>query len=126
MRKSRAPGSRRRSESGAGAGWGCRLQDNECVDNVIRGLYCGSHIIPHPEDGPVDAEKPPLSFFKGKPYIMGHTAEFVAQHLNISREEMDEIALRSNHNAERATLEGAFAHEIAPMEISRRGRPPLV
>ena len=64
----------------AAARWGCRLQDHEFVDNIIRGLHCGSHVIPHPEDGPVDAEKPPLSYFKGKPYIMGHTAEFIAQH----------------------------------------------
>jgi acetyl-CoA C-acetyltransferase len=103
-----------------------RLQDSECVDNVIRGLYCGSHIIPHPEDGPVDAEKPPLSFFKGKPYIMGHTAEFVAQHLNISREEMDEIALRSHNNVERATQDGSFKEEIIPLEISQRKKAPII
>ena len=109
-----------------GARWGCRLQDNECVDNVIRGLYCGSHIIPHPEDGPVDAEKPPLSFFKGKPYIMGHTAEFIAQHLNISREEMDEVALRSHNNVERATKDGSFKAEIIPMEIPQRKKAPLI
>ena len=71
------------------ARWGCRLQDQLFVDAMMRALHCGSHIIPHPEDGPVDADQPPLSFFKGKPYIMGHTAEFVAQHLDISREEMD-------------------------------------
>jgi acetyl-CoA C-acetyltransferase len=109
-----------------GARWGYRLQDSECVDNVIRGLYCGSHIIPHPEDGPVDAEKPPLSFFKGKPYIMGHTAEFVAQHLNISREEMDEIALRSHNNVERATQDGSFKEEIIPLEISQRKKAPII
>ena len=109
-----------------GARWGYRLQDHECIDNVIRGLHCGSHIIPHPEDGPVDAEKPPLSFFKGKPYIMGHTAEFVAQHLNISREEMDEIALRSHNNVERATKDGSFKEEIIPLEIPRRKKAPII
>ena len=46
---------------------------------------------------------------------MGHTAEFVAQHLNISREEMDEVALRSNNAAERATAEGEFKEEIVPL-----------
>jgi acetyl-CoA C-acetyltransferase len=109
-----------------GARWGYRLQDHECVDNLIRGLHCGSHILPHPEDGPVDAEKPPLSFFKGKPYIMGHTAEFVAQHLNISREEMDDIALRSHNNVERATKDGSFKDEIIPVEIPQRKKTPLV
>ncbi len=108
------------------ARWGCRLQDNEFVDNIIRGLHCGSHVIPHPEDGPVDAEVPPLSFFKGKPYIMGHTAEFIAQHLNISREEMDEVALRSHNNVERATGDGSFEDEIVPIEIPQRRGDPIV
>ncbi len=110
----------------ANARWGCRLQDQEFVDNVIRGLHCGSHVIPHPETSPVDAEKPPLSFFKGKPYIMGHTAEFVAQHLDISREEMDAVALRSHNNVERATREGAFKEEIVPITIPQRKGEPLV
>jgi acetyl-CoA C-acetyltransferase len=109
-----------------GARWGYRLQDHECIDNLIRGLHCGSHIIPHPENGPVDAEKPPLSFFKGKPYIMGHTAEFIAQHLNISREEMDDIALRSHNNVERATKDGSFKDEIIPMEIPQRKQAPVI
>ena len=108
-----------------GARWGCRLQDNEFVDNIIRGLHCGSHVIPHPEDGPVDAEVPPLSYFKGKPYIMGHTAEFIAQHLDISREEMDEVALRSHNNVERATKDGSFEEEIVPVEIPQRKGEPI-
>lgn len=108
------------------ARWGCRLQDQSFVDALIRSLHCGSHLIPHPEDGPVDAEQTPLSLFKGKPYIMGHTAEFIAQHLDISREEMDEVALRSNNNAERATKEGAFKEEIVPVEVPRRKKTALV
>jgi len=109
-----------------GARWGFRLQDQQCVDNLIRGLHCGSHILPHPEDGPVDAEKPPLSFFKCKPYIMGHTAEFVAQHLNIRREEMDDIALRSHNNVERATKDGSFKAEIIPVEIPQRKKASII
>jgi acetyl-CoA C-acetyltransferase len=108
------------------ARWGCRLQDQVFVDRMIRALHCGSHIIPHPEDGPVDAEKPPLSYFKGKPYIMGHTAEFIAQHHDISREAMDEVALRSHNNAERATRDGDFKEEIVAMEVPRRKKAPLV
>jgi acetyl-CoA C-acetyltransferase len=108
------------------ARWGCRLQDQELVDNVIRGLHCGSHVIPHPETGPVDASKPPLSFFKGKPYIMGHTAEFVAQHLDIGREEMDQVALRSHNNVERATKEGDFKEEIVPVTIPQKKGAPVV
>jgi acetyl-CoA C-acetyltransferase len=109
-----------------GARWGCRLQDNIFVDGLIHGLHCGSHLIPHPEEGPVK-EGMPLELFKGKPYIMGHTAEFVAQLHNISREEMDEIALRSHNNTERATLEGDFAEEIVPVEIpQKKKRPPII
>ncbi len=108
------------------ARWGCRLQDQTFVDTMMHGLHCGSHIIPHPEDGPVNSEEPPLSFFKGKPYIMGHTAEFVAQHLDISREEMDEIALRSHNSVERATNDGSFKEEIVPIEVPQRKKPPLV
>ena len=108
------------------ARWGCRLQDQAFVDWMIHALHCGSHIIPHPEDGPVDANQPPLSYFKGKPYIMGHTAEFVAQHLGITREEMDEVALRSHNRAEAATQEGLFKEEIVPMQIPQRKGEPLV
>jgi acetyl-CoA C-acetyltransferase len=108
------------------ARWGCRLQDQEFVDNIMRGLHCGSHLIPHPESGPVDASQPPLSRFKGKPYIMGATAEFVAQHLNISREEMDEVALRSHNNVERATKSGDFRDEIVPVKIPQRKGDPVV
>jgi acetyl-CoA C-acetyltransferase len=108
------------------ARWGCRLQDQEFVDNIMRGLHCGSHLIPHPEDGPVDASQPPLSLFKGKPYIMGATAEFIAQHLNISREEMDLVALRSHNSVERATLNGDFKDEIVPVKIPQRKGEPVV
>ncbi len=108
------------------ARWGCRLQDQVFVDAMIHSLHCGSHLIPHPEDGPVDNENPPLSLYKGKPYIMGHTAEFVAQHLEISRSEMDEVALRSHNNAERATNEGTFRDEIVPLSVPQRKKKTLI
>jgi acetyl-CoA C-acetyltransferase len=108
------------------ARWGCRLQDQSFVDNLIHALHCGSHIIPHPEDGPVDATQAPLSMFVGKPYIMGHTAEFVAQYLGITREEMDEVALRSHNNVERATQDGSFADEIVPVEVPQRKKASLL
>jgi len=108
------------------ARWGCRLQDQGFVDAMIHALHCGSHLIPHPETGPVDETQAPLSHFSGKPYIMGHTAEFVAQHLGISREEMDKVALRSNNAAERATAEGAFQEEIVPLAVPRGKKDPLM
>ena len=108
------------------ARWGCRLQDNVFVDNIIHALHAGSHLLPGPEKGPVKSGMP-LEMFKGKPYIMGLTAEFVAQMLNISREEMDVLALRSHNNAERATREGDFKAEIVPVEIpQKRGKPPII
>ena len=107
------------------ARWGCRLQDQVFVDAMIHALHCGSFLLPHPEEGPVK-EGMPLELFKGKPYIMGHTAEFVAQLHNISREEMDEVALRSHNNAERATLEGVFKDEIVPIEVPQRKKPPII
>jgi acetyl-CoA C-acetyltransferase len=108
------------------ARWGCRLQDQVFVDTMMQALHVGSHLVPHPEDGPVK-EGMPLDLFKGKPYIMGVTAEFVAQHHNISREEMDEVALRSHNNAERATKEGDFKEEIVAIEIpQKKGQPPVV
>ena len=107
------------------ARWGCRLQDKEFVDALMRGLTCGSHLIPHPEKGPL-SEGMPMELFRGKPFSMGHSAEFVAQLHHITREEMDEVALRSHHNTERATLEGDFKDEIVPVEVPRKKAPAPV
>ncbi len=108
------------------ARWGCRLQDQQFVDPMIHALHCGSHVSPFDESTPLNTSEAPASYFMGKPYIMGHTAEFVAQHLNISREEMDEVALRSHNNAERATNDGSFAEEIVPIHVPQRKKDPLV
>ncbi|KJS29444.1 MAG: acetyl-CoA acetyltransferase [Desulfatitalea sp. BRH_c12] len=108
------------------ARWGCRLQDQVFVDAMIHALECGSRIIPFAADAPVDTQEAPARHFLGKPYIMGHTAEFVAQLLNISREEMDEVALRSHNNAERATRDGSFKEEIVPVEVPQRKKAPLI
>ncbi|MFA6008986.1 MAG: acetyl-CoA C-acyltransferase [Desulfobacteraceae bacterium] len=108
------------------ARWGCRLQDQTFVDAMIRALHCGSYVMPDAAEGPVNAEEAPLCYFKNKPYIMGHTAEFIAQHYKISREEMDEVALRSNNEAERATADGSFAEEIVTVPVPRRKKDPLM
>jgi acetyl-CoA C-acetyltransferase len=50
----------------------------------------------------------------------------VAQHLNISREEMDLVALRSHNNVERATQNGDFKDEIVPVRIPQRKGEPIV
>lgn len=108
------------------ARWGCRLQDSVFVDAMIRALHCGSYVMPLSDDGPVKAGQP-FESLKGKPYIMGHTAELIAQLLNISRQEMDEVALRSHNNVERATKNGDFKDEIVPVEIpQKKGKPPVI
>jgi acetyl-CoA C-acetyltransferase len=107
------------------ARWGCRLQDTVLIDAMIRALHCGSHVMPLSDDGPLKSGQP-FESLKGKPYIMGHTTELIAQMLNISREEMDEVALRSHNNVERATKEGDFKEEIVPVEIpQKKGKPPV-
>jgi acetyl-CoA C-acetyltransferase len=108
------------------ARWGCRLQDQVFVDAMIHALECGSRIIPFTADAPLNIQQAPASHFLGKPYIMGHTAEFVAQLLNITREEMDEVALRSHNSAERATQDGSFKEEIVPIEVPQRKKAPLI
>lgn len=108
------------------ARWGCRLQDNVFVDSMIRALHCGSYVMPLSDDGPVKSGQP-FESLKGKPYIMGHTTELIAQLLNISRQEMDDVALRSHNSAERATKEGDFREEIVPIEIpQKKGKPPII
>lgn len=108
------------------ARWGCRLQDKVFVDAMIRALHCGSYVQPLDETSPIKGY-PLFEMFKGKPYIMGHTAEFIAQIHNISREEMDEVALKSHNNAERATVEGDFKEEIVPIELpQKKGKPPKI
>ncbi len=108
------------------ARWGCRVQDQVLVDRMIRGLHCGSHVLPLEADAPLDTTAAPTSYFVGQPYIMGHTAEFVAQKLGITREEMDEVALRSQNNAERANHDGSFKDEIVSVEVPRRKKEPLI
>lgn len=64
--------------------------------------------------------------YKGKPYIMGQTAEFIAEMYGISRQEMDEVALKSHNGAERTTR-GRLQEEIVPVELpQKKGRPPVI
>ena len=47
----------------------------------------------------------------------GEAAELVADRWGIGREEMDELSLRSHRLAHEATVSGAFAREILPVEV---------
>jgi acetyl-CoA C-acetyltransferase len=91
------------------ARWGQRLTHGEMTDAMWEMLHSGSNLL----------EK--------KGYIMGQTAENLAEKYNISRQDQDIVALRSHNNVERATKDGAFKEEIVPIELpQKKGKPPLV
>jgi len=77
---------------------GTKMGDTQMVDTMIR-------------DGLWDA-------FNG--YHMGNTAENVAQRWQITRQQQDELALRSQSRAEAAQKAGRFKDEIVPVKISTR------
>jgi acetyl-CoA acyltransferase len=56
---------------------------------------------------------------------MPETAENVAEQFNISREDQDGFALRSQLRAERAQADGIFAEEIVPVSIPQRRADPI-
>jgi acetyl-CoA C-acetyltransferase len=53
-------------------------------------------------------------------YHMGNTAENVAQRWQITRQQQDELALRSQSRAEAAQKAGRFKDEIVPVKIATR------
>jgi acetyl-CoA acyltransferase len=57
---------------------------------------------------------------------MPETAEIVAEEYEISREDQDAFALRSQQRAAAAFENGNLAEEIAPVSIPRRKQDPLV
>lgn len=79
------------------ARWGRRLMHGEMTDAMWELLTDPHHQI-----------------------LMGETAERLADLYNISREEQDEIAMRSQHNAIRAIDNGLFAEEIIGVPIKKR------
>ena len=50
-------------------------------------------------------------------HLMGNSAEFIADKLEVTREEMDEFALNSHRKAVAAIDAGKFKAEIAPVEV---------
>jgi acetyl-CoA C-acetyltransferase len=55
-------------------------------------------------------------------WVMGNAAEFIANQLEVSREEMDEFALASHQKAANATDSGKFKAEIVPVVVkSKKG-----
>lgn len=56
----------------------------------------------------------------------GESAERIAAKWEISRMEMDELAVRSHKLAEKARKEGAFKREIIPIEVEKEGEKILI
>jgi acetyl-CoA acyltransferase len=56
-------------------------------------------------------------------WVMGRTAEVVAERYGVSREDQDAYALRSQQRTARAQTEGIFADEIVPVSTVRRVTP---
>jgi acetyl-CoA C-acetyltransferase len=81
-----------------GARWGMRMGNMELVDGMYR-----------------DGFNDPLSGL-----VMGETAENLARRYEISREEQDAFALRSQQRAEGAIDSGRFDEEILPLELKGR------
>jgi len=88
----------------ADARWGHRMGNFPLVDAMYRdGFQC------------------PLADM-----IMGQTAEVLARQYGITREQSDAYALESQRRAKAAVEGGAFAREIAPVEVTVKGRPTRV
>src|ERR1035437_4566475 len=62
-----------------------------------------------------------------RPHSMGETGENVAERLRVSRQEQDELALRSQHNTARAIEAGWYDEQLVSISIpQRRGEPIAV
>src|SRR5215207_2739518 len=79
-----------------GARWGLRMGNTQLVDGMYR-----------------DGFSDPLSGL-----LMGQTAEKLAREYEISRQEQDEFALRSQQRAEAAIESDTFKNETMPLEIT--------
>ncbi len=80
------------------ARWGLRMGDGAVIDTMVA-------------DGLTD-------IFNN--YHMGITAENIAEQWNITRQEQDEFAVRSQNRAEAAIKSGRFKDEIVPVVIPQR------
>ncbi|MGQ9492899.1 MAG: thiolase family protein [Anaerolineae bacterium] len=57
---------------------------------------------------------------------MGNAAEWIGREYGLTRQELDEYALRSHQKAIAAIQAGKFKAEIVPLEIPQRKGPPLI
>ena len=57
---------------------------------------------------------------------MVNTGDIISERFNISREEMDEFALRSHQRAHQATEDGKFKKEIVPVKVPVRKKGTII
>ena len=57
---------------------------------------------------------------------MGIQTERLAREFEVTREQLDEIALRSQQRAAKATQDGTFAREIAPLTLNGKKGPTVI
>ncbi len=60
------------------------------------------------------------------PFGMGETAENVAKHYKVSREEQDAFAVKSQQKCGAAMEAGRFRDEIVPVEVPQRKGDPII
>lgn len=58
-------------------------------------------------------------------YHMGNTGEVIAEKCDLTREEIDEFAVKSHLRAAKATTEGYFGDEIVPVEVPQKRKDPI-
>jgi len=61
-----------------------------------------------------------------KNFHMGMTGEIIAEKYGLTREEIDEFAMKSHLKAAKATDEGAFKDQIVPIKIPQKKADPLI
>ncbi len=59
-------------------------------------------------------------------FHMGITGERIAEHYDLTREEIDKFAMNSHLKAAKATEKGYFKSEIMPLEIPQRKADPIL
>ena len=83
---------------------GLRMGHDQAIDSMVHdGLWCAL-----------------------EQWHMGRAGEVVAAEYHVSREAQDRYALESHRKAAAAARDGRFAAEIVPVEVTRKGKPPVV
>ncbi len=87
------------------------------IRNARYGFQAGNSVILDPNTESQPCSQPIEQYGN---LTMGYTAENLAEQYNITREEQDKFASRSQNLAEKAINEGRFKAEIVPYEVQER------